>query len=41
HKMADAYADDGEIIACKMMTEDVSEGVDAVITKRRADWKGR
>ncbi|MED5403238.1 MAG: enoyl-CoA hydratase, partial [SAR324 cluster bacterium] len=29
------------IMACNMMAEDVSEGVDAFINKRQAVWKGR
>ena len=39
HKMEDAYASAGEIMACNMMAEDVSEGVDAFINKRKAVWK--
>jgi len=39
--MEDAYADAGEIMACNMMAEDVTEGVDAFINKRHAVWKGR
>ncbi|MDE0793630.1 MAG: enoyl-CoA hydratase [SAR324 cluster bacterium] len=41
HKMEDAYAYAGEIMACNMMAEDVTEGVDAFINKRQAVWKGR
>ena len=41
HKMEDAYAYTGEIMACNMMAEDVFEGVDAFINKRQAVWKGR
>ncbi len=40
-KMEDAYAYAGDIMACNMMAEDVSEGVDAFINKRQAVWKGR
>ena len=40
-KMEDAYAYAGGIMACNMMAEDVSEGVDAFINKRQAVWKGR
>ena len=40
HKMEDAYAYAGEIIACNMTAEDVSEGVDAFIKKRNAVWRG-
>ncbi|MBC8259845.1 MAG: enoyl-CoA hydratase [SAR324 cluster bacterium] len=39
--MEEAYNYAGEIMACNMMTEDVSEGVDAFINKRKAVWKGR
>jgi enoyl-CoA hydratase/carnithine racemase len=41
HKMEDAYAYAGEIMACNMMAQDVTEGVDAFINKRQAVWKGR
>ena len=41
NKMEDAYAYAGEIMACNMMADDVSEGVDAFINKRHAVWKGR
>ncbi|MED6340586.1 MAG: enoyl-CoA hydratase-related protein, partial [SAR324 cluster bacterium] len=40
HKMEDAYTFAGKIMACNMMAEDVSEGVDAFINKRQAVWKG-
>ena len=40
HKMEDAYTFAGKIMACNMMAEDVSEGVDAFINKRQAIWKG-
>ena len=36
----DAYAFAGEIMACNMMAEDVTEGVDAFINKRQAVWRG-
>ena len=38
--MKDAYAYAGEIMACNMMAEDVTEGVDAFINKRQAVWRG-
>ena len=41
NKMEDAYAYAGEIMACNMMAEDVTEGEDAFINKRHAVWKGR
>ena len=41
HKMEDAYAYAGAIMAYNMMAEDVSEGVNAFINKRQAVWKGR
>ncbi len=39
--MEDAYDFAGEIMACNMMAEDVSEGINAFIKKRKAIWKGR
>ena len=39
--MEDAYAFAGEIMACNMMAEDVNEGIDAFVKKRKAVWKGR
>ena len=41
HKMEDAYASAGEIMAQNMMAEDVIEGMEAFISKRQAVWKGR
>ena len=38
--MKAAYAYAGEIMACNMMAEDVTEGVDAFINKRQAVWRG-
>ena len=38
--MEEAYALAGEIMACNMMDEDVTEGVEAFINKRKAVWKG-
>ena len=38
--MEDAYAFAGGIMACNMMDENVTEGVDAFINKRKAVWKG-
>ncbi|MDE0787973.1 MAG: enoyl-CoA hydratase [SAR324 cluster bacterium] len=40
-KMEDAYAFASEIMACNMMADDVTEGVDSFINKRQAVWKGR
>ena len=39
--MEDAYSYAGEIMACNMMAEDVNEGIDAFVKKRKAVWKGR
>ena len=41
HKMEDAYAYAGEIMACNMMVVDVTEGIEDFINKRQAVWKGR
>jgi enoyl-CoA hydratase/carnithine racemase len=38
--LADAYAYAGNVMACNMMAEDVAEGIDAFIGKRRPVWKG-
>jgi len=40
-KMEDAYAFASEIMACNMMADDVTEGVDSFINKRQVVWKGR
>jgi len=37
--LKDAYSYAGEIMACNMMAEDVTEGVDAFINKRKAVWR--
>lgn len=39
--LAGAYDLAGETIACNMMAEDVAEGIDAFIAKRKPEWKGR
>lgn len=39
-KMEEAYGYAADIMACNMMAEDVSEGVDAFINKRHPNWKG-
>lgn len=36
----DAYDYASEVMTCNMMTDDVSEGIDAFIEKRQAVWKG-
>jgi len=36
-----AYQLAGETMACNMMAEDVGEGIDAFIGKRKAEWKHR
>jgi enoyl-CoA hydratase/carnithine racemase len=36
-----AYDTAAETMACNMMDEDVSEGIDAFMQKRRPVWKGR
>lgn len=38
--LADAYEYASDIMACNMMADDVSEGIDAFIEKRHAVWKG-
>ena len=38
--MEDAYTFAGEIMACNMMADDVSEGIDAFAKIRTAIWKG-
>ncbi|MFN8439960.1 MAG: enoyl-CoA hydratase [Caldilineaceae bacterium] len=39
--MADAYAYAADIMACDMLAADASEGIDAFIEKRQANWKGK
>lgn len=39
--LEDAYAYAGEVMACNMMAEDATEGIDAFIGKRKPVWKGR
>ena len=39
--LSDAYELAGETMACNMMADDVEEGIDAFITKRKPEWKGR
>jgi enoyl-CoA hydratase/carnithine racemase len=36
-----AYDDAAEVMACNMMAEDASEGIDAFIEKRKPRWRGR
>ncbi|MEN6670461.1 enoyl-CoA hydratase [Psychrobacter sp. B38] len=38
--LADAYEYASDVMTCNMMTDDVSEGIDAFIEKRHAVWKG-
>jgi len=38
--LADAYAYAGEVMACNMMSADASEGIDAFMQKRKAEYKG-
>ena len=40
-ELEQAYAIAGETMACNMMAEDVREGIDAFLTKRRPIWRGR
>ncbi|MFW6380278.1 MAG: enoyl-CoA hydratase, partial [Halorhodospira sp.] len=37
----EAYAFAGEVMAGNMLAEDVAEGIDAFIEKRRPVWKDR
>ncbi len=37
--LVDAYAYAGDVMACNMMEEDTSEGIDAFIEKRKPKWK--
>lgn len=39
--LAEAYDYSGKVMACNMMAEDVSEGIDAFMQKRTPVWKGR
>ena len=36
-----AYQTAAETMACNMMTEDAAEGIDAFISKRKPEWRGR
>jgi enoyl-CoA hydratase/carnithine racemase len=39
--LADAYSLAAEGMACNMMLDDASEGIDAFIQKRKPDWRGK
>jgi len=39
--LSEAYALAGEAMACNMMADDVSEGIDAFFEKRQAQWQDR
>ncbi|HLW26194.1 MAG TPA: enoyl-CoA hydratase-related protein, partial [Kiloniellales bacterium] len=39
--LEEAYSYAAEVMACNMMAEDVGEGIDAFIQKRKAVWRGR
>lgn len=39
--LAEAYAFAGETMACNMMAEDTTEGIDAFMTKRAPTWRHR
>lgn len=38
--IADAYTYAGQTMACNMMDEDTTEGINAFLEKRQPDWKG-
>jgi enoyl-CoA hydratase/carnithine racemase len=39
--LAAAYQLTSETMACNMMSEDAAEGIDAFMTRRKPEWKGR
>jgi 1,4-dihydroxy-2-naphthoyl-CoA synthase len=39
--LAEAYHYASEVMACNMMADDATEGIDAFIQKRRPIWRGR
>ncbi len=39
--MASAYEYASEVMACNMMAEDVGEGIDAFMQKRKPQWKNK
>lgn len=39
--VAAAYQLTAETMACNMMTDDAAEGIDAFMTRRKPEWKGR
>ncbi len=38
--LAGAYEQSAEVMACNMMNEDAAEGIDALMQKRKPEWKG-
>ena len=39
--MESAYEYAAEVMACNMMAEDVGEGIDAFMLKRKPEWKNK
>ena len=39
--LADAYLYTADVMTRNMLAEDAAEGIDAFLTKRKAEWRGR